>query len=845
MKRTLLVAWAAAAVVAAQTRFTETEKMHFPAARLAPATVDDLAADLDGDGVADVVRRGKLWLNDRRANFSAAPAGWFPELEGRATALACADLDRDGDRDLVVATTAGVELWLNLGIGAFMHAHERLPAAIRATPCLAIALADVDGDLDPDLVLAPTGGGLGIVSNSGNAFFTAAAAQPPAVAFATALVAGDVDGDGDLDLATAHGFGSGWTIEWWRNGGGGVFAPAGAITAAVGRATALRLVDVDGDLDLDLLVGTDAYGVTIRVNLGQWLFAPQDWRLPQSPSGSVHAITPGDFDRDGHPDLLVAVTGQSALWRNDQSGVFFAHPNLPAGFLAASIGGHFADFDGDQDPDVLLSGATRSSLFLNDGHGGLVEATRRWAPDAPDWSHALALGDVDGDGDPDVVSSGGGARTIALWHNDGKGHLLASGSGSPGTSGWLPAGLSLVLFDLDRDGDLDLAYLGTNGQPFLRVNDGSGNFRDVSSRLPAPPQQSRRLHAFDADGDGYPDLVLSCNTNLPNVAVLWRNDRMGGFTDVTAACLPQYRATADAVATADIDRDGDLDLAIATSLGLQLWSNDGSGRFLDVSAARLPAMAPGDAIPAFGDLDGDQRADLVIGWRSGAVTQTSILHNDGTRFVAQQAGVPDDPDWSSDVTVGDVDQDGDLDLVLAKVNRAPRFPSSRIWLNDGLGRFTPAAAAPGGAHEVVRLVDLDADGDLDLVGIASEPDGRGLTVAMNLHRHLQATALARLGHPYPLVLHADAGRTGLPQTAIVAIGLREKPTPIPGLGTLGLDPQLMTTLPVVQIPELGGTVTLPLALPGDRALLGMTLCAQALFAAPMRLSNVVADRIVS
>lgn len=191
------------------------------------------------------------------------------------------------------------------------------------------------------------------------------------------------------------------------------------------------------------------------------------------------------------------------------------------------------------------------------------------------------------------------------------------------------------------------------------------------------------------------------------------------FLDVTATHMVTRNQSTTDLKLGDIDSDGDADLIICHGPQLnRLHLNDGSGTFSEPSW-RLPGSAEPTAAVALGDVDGDGDLDLAF----ANVGQNRLYVNDGTgRFSDVTASnMPPDNDQTSSVAIGDVDGDGDLDLVFGCMyyGRPSGWPN-RLYLNDGAGRFVDATATrlPMPNQEftnATELGDVDADGDLDLI----------------------------------------------------------------------------------------------------------------------------------
>jgi hypothetical protein len=229
------------------------------------------ATDLDGDLDQDLVvgnfgsENVTILRNRGNGNF-VQPASSPEAVDYRATGVAAADLDGDGDQDLAVSTASLTEftpgevtILRNNGNGNFATPAWSPETAGRDPR--SIAAADLDGDTDQDLAVANAGfGGPGtddvtILRNKGNGNFTEPATSPEAVGERPrSIVAADFDGDGDRDLAVANLDSSDVTIL--ANGPNANFTEPPTSPEAVGENGALSIAaaDLDGDLDRDLAV---------------------------------------------------------------------------------------------------------------------------------------------------------------------------------------------------------------------------------------------------------------------------------------------------------------------------------------------------------------------------------------------------------------------------------------------------------------------------------------------------------------------------------------------------------------------------------------------------------------
>ncbi|MEZ4402447.1 MAG: FG-GAP-like repeat-containing protein [Kofleriaceae bacterium] len=380
---------------------------------------------------------------------------------------------------------------------------------------------------------------------------------------------------------------------------------------------------------------------------------------------------------------VLAMAGNHGLVFTDQSW------RLPAdGSLGdtSSIDVDPIDVDGDGDLDLFIAEGTAgpsgrpNRLLINDGAGRFADQSSARLPPAIDNSSRSAAGDVDGDGDLDIIVGNLGPEQLLI--NDGTGHF-ADGSARLPPPPPLFEGISAeaALVDVDGDGDLDVAVANENpflpgalqgAQNRLYINDGTGGFTDqTATRLPAATDQTGGLVAGDLDGDGDLDLIF-LNRGQDRV---YLNDGAGVFVDATATRMPAVDDTTRSGALADFDGDGDLDLVVANSRGEapRRYTNTG-GYLAEVEFSRSTFAHETMTSVEAADLDGDGDLDLVFADAGGFLAghgfvggQSRLFRNDGHgRFTDRTArALPAALLPTTDLAVGDLDGDGDLDLALA------------------------------------------------------------------------------------------------------------------------------------------------------------------------------------
>ncbi len=397
------------------------------------------------------------------------------------------------------------------------------------------------------------------------------------------------------------------------------------------------------------------------------------------------------------------------------------------------------DIDGDGDPDLANVSQGRDAILVDDGAGFFADEvdTRLLGADRNAGDGDFC--DVDGDGDFDLVVVNRGFQNNQLFLNDGAGTFTEAVGNLPALSDF---SRDAACGDFDRDGDVDLVVASTGGASSLLINDGTGVFADETAARGLAGLSALALDVGDVENDGDLDVVFDGGAGL------YLNDGTGHFA---AAGLPAFLGLPVELLFGDVDDDGDLDLVVPNSGGVQnqLFINDGTGAFADETAARLPAdpAADNDFAAALGDIDGDGDLDLVTGVVNGP---DHAYRNDGTGVFT-----PAEPGTTSDISLAttglelaDVDGDGHLDLAVGSLQgeAVSLFIGSAAEVNrapDLAASVCGAVLARPRRQILFNLSATDPDGDPLAFG------ARNLPAGMTLNSH------SGVAHWMPSV--ADAG----------------------------------------------------------------------------------------
>ena len=331
-------------------------------------------------------------------------------------------------------------------------------------------------------------------------------------------------------------------------------------------------------------------------------------------------------------------------------------------------------------------------------------------------SGSIAFADVDGDTDQDLLITG---RTITneriakLYSNDGAGNFTEV-TGTPFEG--IEEG-SASFADIDGDGDQDLLIAGSISTK-LYANDGAGNFTEVMG-TPFERVIFGSIAFADIDGDSDQDLLITGRTSgSQRIAKLYSNDGGGAFSEVLGTSFDGVEA--GSISFADINNDGDQDLLVTgVKTGgsiAKLYANDGAGNFTEVIGVPFEGIDRGTTV--FLDVDSDNDQDLLIAGRSNANDRIAKLYaNDGGGTFTEVMGTALHGMSQGDVSLADIDGDGDQDLLITGLNYNVSDQIAKLYTNDGGGTFTEVMGTP--FEEVYEsstsFADIDGDGDQDLL----------------------------------------------------------------------------------------------------------------------------------
>jgi hypothetical protein len=627
------------------------------------------AADLDADGDLDIVA----------TSLSGNTLTWYKNTDGNGTfvlqqatyafqanQVIVADMDNDNDPDLLWASSAdGTIKWIRNtdGLGTFGTTFNIETSASSVT---SIFPADIDGDGDLDVLSTysiNSSQGVAWYKNNGLSGFGTRTLLTNAFDFATSVYAGDLDGDGDMDVATASGGDN--KIAWYENlTGTDAFGPQQVLTTSAVSAQVVRIVDVDGDNDKDIVFGsnTDRKLGWFENTNGNGTFGPET--LIGNNGGSVRDIEFADMDNDGDLDFIAPIGGNNVtLFTKANSAVSFTPTiltkHIDGGRVVAA-----EDIDGDGDKDLVAASYwdDKISWYENlDGQGNYYN-TQVLIDYFVNGASSVFVGDVDGDGFKDVLATSYLDNKV-IWYKNTDGLGTFAAPVAIDTNLYLAS--KVYLSDIDNDGDMDVFALGTTRVAWYK-NLGSGTFGPQQTIDNISNFTMYRIDFGDLDGDSDLDLSVAGSYGMMR---FMNTNGLGTFSARILLETSTYKAYSTKIA--DLDNDGDNDLIYIGDIGQTSsnsylgWSKNlnGLGNFGPIQIISTLFAYPKDLIVADFDNDGDKdiasasagTINPLIAWYENTDGLGAFANTQ--QIIAQNIFSP------NTLVASDINNDGKVDIV--------------------------------------------------------------------------------------------------------------------------------------------------------------------------------------
>ena len=696
------------------------------------------AGDLDGDGDIDVLSASGLddkvaWYENTNGLGAFGTQQIITTSADAVKSVYAADLDGDDDLDVVASSTFDRDIvWFENtdGLGDFGPT-QFIDANAFGT--LAVIATDLDGDGDNDVIAGQSSRVAWYENTDGNGSFSSMQVVNEDAVNTSSLFATDLDGDGDMDVISTSSTSD--EVAWYENLGSDQFS-ASTITNLADNAKSVFGADLDNDGDIDVLSASSSD------NKIAWYKNDPGIITQVVPAAALPGAT---IDLYGSFDAVrnsVEFDGVEAVISSSESSLFsIVVPDLPPGQVSISVETpngetnalpasnftvlttpapasfsdsktistanqqpadiYVSDVDNDGDLDVLSASSTDNEVawYENlDGDGNF--GSQQLISTVAISPLAIITADIDGDGDRDAVVASKQDDTIGWYENeDGLGDFGPEQEISTSTDGVE----DIFSCDFDGDGDMDIVSSATvfGKVAWYENTDGAGTFGALQTILDIT---SAAVHAADLDGDNDIDVVSG---NVDEIA--WYENRLNqvegdfGSKQVISTAVDRVWT----VITADLDGDGDMDILSASLDDDKIaWFENTNGTGTFGSQQIITTIADGARSVSAADFDGDGDLDVVsasflddkISWYENRLDQ---VENDfGQQQVISTAN--DGPDV---VVTGDMDGDGDMDVLGGSLFNDRVFWFENIWsgndiLNFSLAQETSPATIDDGNHNV-------------------------------------------------------------------------------------------------------------------------------------------------
>ena len=658
-----------------------------------------------------------------------------------ARAVHAADLDGDGDPDVVTASFNDDKVaWHeNLGSGAFSAAHVLTTDADGA---VSVHAADLDGDGDADVLSASRNDDkIAWHENLGNGTFSAQRVLTTDADGAHSVHAADLDGDGDADVLSASRNDD--KIAWHENLGGGTFSAQRVVSTDADRPWSVHAADLDGDGDADVLSASENDDkIAWHENLGDGAFSTQ--RVLTTAAAGAVSVHAADLDGDGDADVLSASRDDDKIaWHENLGGGAFSTQRVLATAADDARSVYTADLDGDGLVEVLSASYADDKIAWHENLGGGTFSAQKVLSTSSDGAQTVHAADIDGDGDPDVLAASYTDDRIA-WvenltnHGDDHGDAPDSATLATALPGFLhgtlesagdrdvfrfaTAGGTLRVYAngptntygwlLDEDGDFLAGDDPSSGNFLIEAAVGAGvHYVEVFGPATATGAYTLSIEFVAGDGtavaDDHGDTPATA-TALPSLP-WFGSAQLDGTTDRDVFRIDVPESGTLTAYTTDAGGGADTYGVLTDANGVVLAEDDNSG-----DGANFEIEVAVDAGIHYVEVRGVTGTGYYFLFIELAVAGGTTVAMGAQRVITTDA------DGANAVYAADLDNDGDADVLTAS------WRDDKIAWHENLGggAFSAQQVVTTDADGVRALyaADLDGDGDADILSASYDDD---------------------------------------------------------------------------------------------------------------------------
>ena len=680
--------------------------------------------DIDGDGDKDLISAddGRIkWFENTDGNNTHIIQHNIGNFLGKKVFLA--DIDSDSDLDVVVYGVTQVFWFENTdGLGNFGNKIVLDDTIDTLKAILDVAISDLDSDGDEDIIISHNGTSgnpkpLYWLENDGNANFTEHTIAT--YAYDTSISVADINADNTKDIITTYQSGGVQYIRIYSNDGNQNFTTQAFVNDS--GTSQLRLSDVDNDNDFDIIT-TTYYGQNLILykNNGYGIFASE--AIPATNLNDISYINVSDLDSDGDMDILfTSFNDDTVAWLENTNGLgnFDNQTILNSNANGANCIIAY-DYNNDGFVDVLSSSKKDDKISWYKNNSNINFDSEIILTSSINRVRSIAA-DIDGDGDNDVISYSLADEKITWYkNNDGLGDFGNQKLIYSDVSGSIH---SIAVKDLDNDGDMDIV-IGEDGSSsgsilgWVENLDGQGNFGELQI-LDSDTSGVKSVLIEDLDNDGDNDVIFSqWNSNI-----FWVRNNGDGTFSPTISIDTYFYATVYDIEIKDMDNDGNKDIIASTVEAIKWFKNDGNENFT-LGDDIMNFSSGAELIPLnVVDIDGDNDFDVVTARRISTVGMFKIIWFENLDGLGNYNGgshqIATDVHQVTNIATGDVDGDGDFDVVSGSHSKVAWYENTN---NDGIFGSENIIYTNTTFYNFVSLSDINGNGKQDIINSTSEVD---------------------------------------------------------------------------------------------------------------------------
>jgi len=676
-------------------------------------------ADLDNDGDMDILATSTFYAswyeNDGSGSFER------PKIiyeNSNLIASHADDFDNDGDIDVLsVREDENIIYWHeNDGNGTF---EKRSRLYNYDEEVHSVCITDLDNDGYTDVISATeswnpvTERDEGTITwfenslneNSGRSFIGRTIANRLTDDYRS-VHAADLDKDADMDIIVSYYYQG--KIIWYENDGNGVFGEEKVISTMAEKVRSVHTIDSDGDGDIDIFYVSDQYtgddNIIWHENDGTGTFS--EGKMIAVIKGGYGSFSVSDMDGDEDVDLLSTSKFDSTLvwYENDGSGTF-GEQNKIMSFMDEARSVYTSDLNEDGQLDIITISDIDDKIAWYQSIGTLSYCGEKVIAASTYELKSVCATDLDNDGDADVLSASQRDNKIAWFRNAGDGDFSIQNIIT------MNADYACCVYasDLDGDGDKDvLSASSYDDKISWYENYGSGIFGEQIV-ITSLADGARSVFTSDLDGDGDEDIL---SASFSDNKIAWYENKGGGNLS-EQKIIDQSADGATSVYASDLDGDGDVDVLSASFLDQRIawYENEGNGSF---NIKRTIASSAGNVSSVFAhDLDEDGDADVLYASGGDSYGEEGFIRcmkNNGSGSFNTGWNITSSVPGEIFVYISDLDDDGDMDVLSASSG-----DDKIAWYeNDGYGLFGEQQVISTSAYGARSVFAYDLDGDQDM-----------------------------------------------------------------------------------------------------------------------------------